>query len=73
MKIYVGEAFIEREKRVLMHVVTVSPERVELAYKPNGTIAVTTSREDFERFWMPAPKYHTTSHPWRRQRFGKTS
>ena len=72
MKIYVGEAFIECEKQVRMHVVMVNTERVELAYKPGGTIAVTVSREDFERFWMAAPKYHKTRHPWRGQRFGKT-
>jgi hypothetical protein len=76
VNIFVGEAWIEREKRdrpeCKMYVVTVNNRSVALAYKPGGTIAVTGTRADFERFWMRAPTYHKTQHPWRRQRLGRT-
>lgn len=77
MVIYVGEAFIERVKRDLpehkMYVVTVTSKLVELATKPGGTMSVRVSREDFEKFWIVAPKYHKKQHPWRRQYIGKSS
>jgi hypothetical protein len=73
MKIHVGKAYVEHEKRerpeCRMHVVAITGNRVELAYQPGGTIAVTTSLDDFERFWGPAPEYHKKRHPWRNQDF----